>query len=65
MFFEKCLRVFFEQQCESFRFFTKEKMEAQHALDLVIKKHGAAVAQLVEHVLGKDGVIGSIPISSC
>ncbi len=24
----------------------------------------AAVAQLVEHVLGKDGVIGSIPISS-
>ncbi len=24
----------------------------------------AAVAQQVEHVLGKDGVIGSIPISS-
>ena len=31
----------------------------------VTKDHlRAAVAQLVEHVLGKDGVIGSIPISS-
>ena len=27
-------------------------------------KKAAAVAQSVEHVLGKDGVIGSTPISS-
>ena len=43
---------------------TRDKEEESGQWGTAIPAKAAAVAQLVEHVLGKDEVIGSSPISS-
>ena len=44
---------------------SKPAMRVRFPSSALVRVSGsAAVAQLVEHVLGKDGVMGSSPISS-